>query len=969
MPSATARKFLGLSACGVVQPYFIARLSALPVEAVYSLAAPRVVDALSRIRLLEQRFNSEWDTLASEFHDAVGAISDPHCRNRVLAARRVLKSQKRIAPARWEEIEAFLPIVLCQRLKELQTLIVERDETIVLMRELYHDAVRTSRGNIQAAIADPAFAKGVLLSSPTLFKNLARYAAADPARFTSRDEQIERGILRYLTRAATKATPFATFCAVVPGELVEHDGAPNSEMRIDGDLLSRRSMVRLNKRLYGALWMHIKSQRTLRRSLHVMLNPTVDEASGRLTFLAPANGTESFRRLAFTDAVRVVATVVGTQGATLGELAGRLVASPDVEATDDEADAYLNRLVDIGFLRFRAAVDEQVADWIKPLRTLLDSIDDQCAQTIAAFLGRLDHLVVDYETANVARRAQISETISREITETFGVVGAPVPAALDPILYEDMTADATVRVALSDPVRSALKTFASYVRATLWLASQPAEQATMRYFFDNHYGPGVGAVPLLTFYEDYYREHYKEHLSKAAKLRNADGAAPYDAGNPFRLEIIERMRCALHDVTELLRAKWSADAKATEIHIDVDELTETLKGLPSANAGVSTAAFCQVVPGTGRRPLVRIVSLAGQHYAGYGKYFSRFLDLMPDAFRERVARDNDRMSPALLAEICGDAQFNANLHPPLLSAEISYPTGESGPTTSQLSIVELDVVREAADPYRLSLVHRMTGRYVEPIDLGFLNPRMRPPLYQLLSNFSRIRGFRLPLPERPDSRGPSETTRETDATPSSVTQRPRIVLGETIVLSRRFWEVASEAYPRPLGGEGTVDYFVRVDRWRNEHGIPKQVYISLTPQNVPGRRTETVVEASRREAVEATSPNEPGTKDRSGDRPTVPSQAPPRTVSAPARRGRDWKKPQFIDFSSPALVRLFAVLPGDLSQFRASLVECLPAREVLPGCETTHFASELILQMNFPEDTAEASSNEHVIDRELAVTE
>ena len=51
---------------------------------------------------------------------------------------------------------------------------------------------------------------GILLSSDTLHANLEQLKDASVRRSASRREQIERGALRYLTRAVMKATPFAS---------------------------------------------------------------------------------------------------------------------------------------------------------------------------------------------------------------------------------------------------------------------------------------------------------------------------------------------------------------------------------------------------------------------------------------------------------------------------------------------------------------------------------------------------------------------------------------------------------------------------------------------------------------------------------------------------------------------------------------------------------------------------------------
>jgi hypothetical protein len=182
---------------------------------------------------------------------------------------------------------------------------------------------------------------------------------------------------------------------------------------------------------------------------------------------------------------------------------------------------------------------------------------------------------------------------------------------------------------------------------------------------------------------------------------------------------------------------------------------EALQGVENTS-GVcrSMGAFACLAPdaGPGGDPL--LILQGGSYTAGFGKYFSRFLYMLPDDVQEQVRRENAALTDDLLAEICGDAQFNANLHPPLLKWEISYPTGESGAAEEQLRSSDIGVEPDPEDPDTLRLVHAPTGRRVVPVDLGFLNPRMRPPLYQLVSRFTPPAMFAPPVPESPEPRRP-----------------------------------------------------------------------------------------------------------------------------------------------------------------------------------------------------------------------
>ncbi|HYS68592.1 MAG TPA: lantibiotic dehydratase, partial [Gemmatimonadaceae bacterium] len=352
---------------------------------------------------------------------------------------------------------------------------------------------------------------------------------------------------------------------------------------------------------------------------------------------------------------------------------------------------------------------------------------------------------------------------------------------------------------------------------------------------------------------------------------------------------------------------------------------------------------------------------------GYGKYFSRFLYLLPQRCREEVVADNESLSDDLLAEICGDAAFNANLHPPLLPWEISYPTGQHAGSAQQLLSADIVVRQDPENQHALLLVHAPTGRRVLPVDLGFMSVQLRPPLYQLLARFSPCGYFAFPLPQSLHVPIPG-TPPQLKAT--NVLCRPRITYEGTVVLARRCWMVPPGFFPIQTRDESDADFFVRVLRWRNLHGVPERAYVRVLPLfDTPETKqpaaalaadtanlqaTEPVVRAEESEQHDDVNHEE---DEVGGQREVSENDAPNTGPNAVARHpSRDWRKPQFIDFANPLLVRLFARLTSGLKRFSVVLEECLPTAEQLPRSDGAAYAVELVLQFGFP-DGIETGAN------------
>jgi hypothetical protein len=269
---------------------------------------------------------------------------------------------------------------------------------------------------------------------------------------------------------------------------------------------------------------------------------------------------------------------------------------------------------------------------------------------------------------------------------------------------------------------------------------------------------------------------------------------------------------------------------------------------------------------------------------------------------------------------------------------------------------------------------------------------------RLLAAFSPLRYFSFPLPQSP----PVSGTASSSGAPAQprVLFRPRITYESAVVLARRSWTIPQSLYPVQGPGEHDAEYFLRVTRWRREHGIPDRAYVRVTPRAAPRTAGEGAVDSNRPgqpatpaaqarevapdagasedaesgitaiegddlidageahtdETIEAAMAGaEPlASEDESLPPPATgaglgTSESPVRRNAAPPVRGsRDFNKPQFIDFANPLLVRLFARITGTLKHFTVVVEECLPETHQLPTSDGNPYAVELILQVGFP---------------------
>ncbi|MEM8997618.1 MAG: lantibiotic dehydratase, partial [Acidobacteriota bacterium] len=190
---------------------FVVRVGGLPVGAVEGLRARRSVAALEQLFEAEACFQDARAALSSDLHQWIGEHKDSeNCREWINVRRAINKKRnlpteklKRLPPALAGRGQAL--ISLAADVHEKQRIFAnELAKEQIELRERFRDEIRLE-----------SFQKGLLLASQDLFRSQRRYLGTHPSALRRREKQIERGLLRYFSRAAMKATPFATFCSVV----------------------------------------------------------------------------------------------------------------------------------------------------------------------------------------------------------------------------------------------------------------------------------------------------------------------------------------------------------------------------------------------------------------------------------------------------------------------------------------------------------------------------------------------------------------------------------------------------------------------------------------------------------------------------------------------------------------------------------------------------------------------------------
>ena len=583
---------------------FVCRVSGAPADTVDDLRAPRTLELLRRLGELEGGLRERREDLSAALFQAIGAATEKPARNRLIALKRELYNLRPMAQAKMDEALALLPADAAEGARAFAADLAERGRIEAELREAYGGETAGLRARFRELLKDADFRAGLMISSRSLYGTLERYARTG-GDLSGKDEKTERGLLRYYTRMAMKATPFSTFCAIISGTFTESGDDADAELiRFHGDPRKKTSYARINKLLYGILLDHLKERPAVRHALRVELNPTLREESGRLVFLTAIQSREVFQRMANNEVLALIIQSVGGLGKpTLGEVIHALSSDPQIEAEPEEAEAYLDKLIEIGFLRFHTGVGEQDADWDLPFRALLEGMDDDHARQSAELLVRVRERTEAYAVAGVDERAAIIEEMHALINAATEAMSIEGRLRRDMPFYEDATSAASAEVVLTPAVRRTFAQWEDWVRLTSRVAWPRGEQATMRHFFETYYGEDRRSVPLLVFYEDFYREHFKAHVEKEAKMRagvDREELKDYNVNNPFELDFIKRLGEGRDRLAEVVRERWKAAPDAEEIVLDAAEVEAALNGVETTS-GVcrSMGSFATLSPAPG----------------------------------------------------------------------------------------------------------------------------------------------------------------------------------------------------------------------------------------------------------------------------------------------------------------------------------------------------------------------------------
>lgn len=228
------------------------------------------------------------ETICEQLYELVTQQTDDPLRRKIITLKRSIYNGK--LPDK-DLLDLLWPLLGKDTAANINSYISIKENHAQQVQEQHHryDAfLLQQRRCLPELLAQSGIEKGIILSSPVLFRQLSSFREKDPLHYKNAENKIEFSLLRYLTRSCYKTSPFSTFTHTRLGTFTAEETSPPA---------ATAGSVKLNNSIFrylgGILCLHPR----LNEGLLVSKNMTLQETDQRLHFLVNYLNVEAFQSI------------------------------------------------------------------------------------------------------------------------------------------------------------------------------------------------------------------------------------------------------------------------------------------------------------------------------------------------------------------------------------------------------------------------------------------------------------------------------------------------------------------------------------------------------------------------------------------------------------------------------------------------------------------------------------------------
>jgi lantibiotic biosynthesis dehydratase-like protein len=861
-------------------PYILARIGGLPFNYMENISWINK-EELEKYYSRSEAMQAEKKQLLSNLLKVINKIEEYPAKFYLKILRRDVFNNRnlKIKPFEYEGAiqEEFYAVI--EQVKQYKTRLDNWEKELVKFETFYIKEEERSRSILQQNKLSESIGKGLQLASHSLLDRFKNYQSKGAGKVNKKILQTERTLLQYLSRAASKTSPFSSFTKV---GIIDF----KNELRYEA-----KRKVRLNNSLFALLRDALVHYPPFYKQLRIRLNPAIiksfdgSEADSitEWKFLLNTKNIESIQHLENSGLIKFVIESLSNDKADFTYSSFVEMLSENVESDSASLEQFLSQLINYGLIEWNWPFSGLDPYWPFKLENLLISysMDDllvELQQSLIEVKAWMKHFEKgDFNLRKEVQRKAFDrlQYIAEKFLEVTSLKEVEQEATSDhlknifavkfnltkeQIFYEDVSQDAESDFSKSDfeVIAEELEQLTNLLNP-FYYNSNKEKYFT---FFKSNYPSGK--VDLLSFYEDYFRN-------------------PIDVAPIIDQEEINKRKDYLVELME--KGNWK---NLDHFHLDLSVFPVLEKKVIDQH--ISKAAFLQLY-----KTEETTKAFIDTAFMGYGKMFGRFLHLFPKELTAIIRKNNEEINNnTLWVENVDASIYNPNVHPSFLSWELKMPGSQNNlPKNNQISITDLEI-RMDSKLSSLFLFDKKRNKRVVIFDFGFEALENRSPMYQLLATFNyKLVG--------PDILTDILDNRLTQKDKEGIIHRPRISVGNHLIIRRRGWGIPKSILPLKLNAESHASYFLRLNQWRRSLLIPKKVFITINTSDFE-------------------------------------------TNKQPRSKSDDYK-PQFIDFDSPLLIQLFAKLITKTKSY-LKIEEMLPEPTEHFGDKENRFVCEYLLEWN-----------------------
>ncbi len=822
-----------------VNEQFLLRVGGQPITLVNQLRFPQTLDWAREALQMETWLRENKEAVSQSLHLAVNLHKDDQKLRRGL-----INLKRNIFNLHLSSNDLRGGYVLAESLApETRSVVIEwlrtwerYQETLTRGDSILGEELSVRRARLKEIVQLADFRNGILLASPSLDQAIDTYLKADNQKLSRNARTTERSLLEYLFRTTCKTSPFSTLTSVSTGNIHNTEDPAGQAIVTQIDTLHKTSFTRLNLAILSKLILALLENKTINDVLPVQLTSGWRVQGKRIRYLRRRSNIDDYDpeapialNVLHEDVLTLpigpllramLAFMSKRQLATISEIKAHLYNTTGLTETREEINEYVERLVRLHFLIVPALqLDIHSHNPLLTFTEGLHSLNVPLATEVAEILEEVNDRVQNYTTATQRKRRTILNEITEMLRRCYVLLCQTKVILPRTLLYED-TVVRPQQLILSQPKWQDLFTQLGELQSLLPIFDfNTSRKLITRGYFRARYGAGARCDDFLAFADTFKLDFFDQHQKDAMGKEAIDDTGRFTRRqNTFKMPEIERLDDARQVLADYITQQYAHQQPGSPVlRLQKDFLDAIAPYVPEHLKAIqSNAFFTQYVQEDGRPNLI-----INRVYTGFTLMFSRFAHCFAEEdghhviplLRKRFAE----LQPegAVFAELKGgyDAT-NLNLHPVVTPYELVCP-GELSvrPLDEQISLDDL-MIRDDTDTHTLRLYSKHLGKEVIPIYLGFLVPMMLPEIQQILLNFAHMSMCPLDL---------WNGVTHPQNTPDQIMRYPRL-LYKDLVLQRAQWQMPLQQFPQRGPDQQDSAYFLAVNRWREEHGIPSRVF-------------------------------------------------------------------------------------------------------------------------------------------------